>query len=94
MNWKHCSIFLLVLLLASCANRGIGPQGGPKDSIPPVPLHSDPEQGALEFKGKRIEVTFLPAINVAGGEGQEAGELSYEELTKQTQDAIERVLAR
>ena len=43
---------------------------------------------------KRIEVTFLPAINVAGGEGQEAGELSYEELTKQTQDAIERVLAR
>lgn len=65
MNWKHCSIFLLVLLLASCANRGIGPQGGPKDSIPPVPLHSDPEQGALEFKGKRIEVTFNEYIQLS-----------------------------
>ena len=47
-----------MLLLAGCANRGIGPQGGPKDSIPPVPLHSDPEMGALNFDGKLIIVTF------------------------------------
>ena len=58
MNLKHYSFILIVLLLASCANRGIGPQGGPRDSIPPVPLKSDPEIGALEWKGKRIEVTF------------------------------------
>ena len=58
MSWKSYSILVAILVLASCANRGIGPQGGPKDSIPPVPVHSDPEIGALEFKGKRIEVTF------------------------------------
>ena len=60
MNLRHYNILfaLLVLLFASCANRGIGPQGGPKDSIPPVPLHSDPEMGAVNFTGKQIEVTF------------------------------------
>jgi len=41
-----------------CANRGIGPQGGPKDSLPPVVLKSSPENGALEFHGKRIDVAF------------------------------------
>lgn len=54
-------LFLASLLIGSltgCANRGIGPQGGPKDSIPPVPLSSLPEQGALNFKGTRVEVTF------------------------------------
>ena len=45
-------------MLASCANRGIGPQGGPKDSVPPVPVSYEPEMGALEFKGNRIEITF------------------------------------
>ena len=58
MNLKHCSIILLSLLAVSCANRGIGPQGGPKDSIPPVPLSSVPEIGALNFSGNRLEVTF------------------------------------
>ena len=68
MNLKHFSLILLVVVLASCANRGIGPQGGPKDSIPPVPLKFEPELGALEFKGKKIEVTFdeyLQLDNVA-----------------------------
>ena len=55
---KTVYIIVATLLLASCANRGIGPQGGPKDTIPPVPLRYDPEPGTLEFKGKRIEVTF------------------------------------
>ena len=55
---KIIPILIATLIVTSCANRGIGPQGGPKDSIPPVPVHSEPEIGALEFKGKRIEVTF------------------------------------
>ena len=58
MRFRFYSIVFAVLLLASCANRGIGPQGGPKDTIPPLPLHSDPEIGTLNFKGKRIEVSF------------------------------------
>lgn len=58
MNLKHYSILLFVLLWASCANRGIGPQGGPKDTEPPIPLKSEPEMGALNWNGDRIEVTF------------------------------------
>ena len=58
MNLKHYSILLFVILWASCANRGIGPQGGPKDTEPPIPLKSEPEMGALNWNGDRIEVTF------------------------------------
>lgn len=55
---KIVAIIGVVLVCAGCANRGIGPQGGPRDSIPPVPLRSVPENGALEFTGNRIDVTF------------------------------------
>lgn len=54
-------IFIVVvstLILVSCANRGIGPQGGPKDSIPPLPVKAEPENGSVRFTGNRIEVTF------------------------------------
>ncbi len=58
MNLKHFSFILLAVFLASCANRGIGPQGGPKDTVPPMVRGCEPEMGVLEFKGKRIEVSF------------------------------------
>lgn len=51
-------ILIAGLSLAGCANRGIGPQGGPKDTIPPIPLKSEPENGCVNFQGDRIEVTF------------------------------------
>lgn len=49
---------MLALVLIGCANRGVGPQGGPKDSIPPVPVLYEPEIGSVGFTGNRIEVTF------------------------------------
>lgn len=55
---KRLYIVLAVMVMAGCANRGVGPQGGPKDTIAPSPVKSEPENGALEFHGKRIEVTF------------------------------------
>ncbi|MBR6118122.1 MAG: Ig-like domain-containing protein [Paludibacteraceae bacterium] len=55
---KILGIGLLVLLLASCANRGAGPQGGPKDTIPPVVRQCEPAQGTLNFSAKKIEITF------------------------------------
>ena len=68
MMKKQVYIFFVVLcacawlcgsvVFTGCANRGVGPQGGPKDSIPPVPKVSVPEQGTLNFKGNHIEVTF------------------------------------
>ena len=44
--------------MAGCANRGIGPQGGPKDSIPPQVLKETPVSGTLNYKGKRVEIQF------------------------------------
>ena len=46
---------LLGFLLHSCANRGAGPQGGPKDTIPPRILKSIPERGILNFNKQKIE---------------------------------------
>ena len=61
---KSLSIVLTVLVLAGCANRGVGPQGGPKDSIPPMAVKSVPENGAVNFTGKRIEITFNEYIQL------------------------------
>jgi len=55
---KGLSIIIVGLLLAGCANRGMGPQGGPKDETPPVELSAVPENGCVGFKANRIEVTF------------------------------------
>ena len=49
---------MLALTLVGCANRGVGPQGGPQDSIPPQAVKAEPENGTLNFTGKRIEITF------------------------------------
>lgn len=56
---RHIYIVVaLVLLLASCANRGQGPQGGPRDTIPPMVLVEKPINGTLLFTGKEIAIQF------------------------------------
>ena len=52
-------------LLASCANPGSGPQGGPRDTIPPVVVKESPLNGTLHFAAKRIEVQFDEYIQLA-----------------------------
>lgn len=50
-----------VLLPIGCANQGVansGPQGGPKDTIPPVLISATPENKTLNFKEKKIELLF------------------------------------
>ena len=49
---------LLLLFFSSCANRGIGPQGGPKDTIPPRMMKEQPLNQSVNFHGKKIEITF------------------------------------
>ena len=55
---------LTALVLVGCANRGVGPQGGPKDSIPPMAVKSVPENGTVNFTGRRIEITFNEYIQL------------------------------
>ena len=52
-------IYALAGFLAlSCANRGSGPQGGPKDVAPPVAVSSKPENGAINYRKQTIEINF------------------------------------
>lgn len=49
---------LLAFILHSCANRGAGPQGGPKDTIPPRIVKTIPENGILNFNKQEIEIAM------------------------------------
>ena len=51
-------VLFLLLFFSSCANRGIGPQGGPKDTIPPRMVKEQPLNQSVNFHGKKIEITF------------------------------------
>ncbi|HAH55429.1 MAG TPA: hypothetical protein DCM02_09155, partial [Flavobacterium sp.] len=50
-------LFLLVLILASCAKRG-SITGGLKDTLAPVLKSSYPKNFSTEFKGNEIKLTF------------------------------------
>ena len=47
-----------LLLAAGCANRGSGPQGGPKDTVPPTLLRETPHNGTCNFEGKMVVLQF------------------------------------
>lgn len=51
------SIFILLLIVVSCANP-VAPTGGIKDEIPPVFLGSNPVNKARNFKSDKIDLTF------------------------------------
>lgn len=48
----------LLLLTTQCANKGAGPQGGPRDTIPPVVVLELPVSGTRGFTDKKIEIDF------------------------------------
>ncbi|MBP5318900.1 MAG: Ig-like domain-containing protein [Paludibacteraceae bacterium] len=52
------------LLLCQCANRGSGPQGGPKDETPPSVVKSSPKNGTTGFKGTSITIDFNENISI------------------------------
>lgn len=49
--------FSLVLLFSHCAKKG-SPTGGPKDTIPPVIVKSDPANYSIHFNSKEIGIYF------------------------------------
>ena len=57
---------LIVLGLSSCANRGVGPQGGPIDSIPPSIVRTNPENGCLNYGKSTIDIYFNEYIQLDG----------------------------
>lgn len=49
--------FLLMLSFLRCANV-VSPTGGPKDTVPPIVLHSTPQNQATDFSDREIHITF------------------------------------
>lgn len=63
------AIFGYLLGSNSCANQGVGPQGGPRDSIPPLITNSSPQPFQTNFKGNEINLSFneyVVADNLTG----------------------------
>jgi hypothetical protein len=61
MNTRIYSRFILIailfILIGSCAKIS-SPSGGPKDILPPVVIKSNPANGAKNFTGKSLAITF------------------------------------
>ena len=55
---------LIIVFIYSCANRGPGPTGGPKDETPPRVMKSVPENGSMNFGKKEIQVDFDENISL------------------------------
>lgn len=55
---------IFFLALQSCANRGSGPKGGPKDTIPPVLVSAIPLNGNTNFSAKNITLEFNELVSV------------------------------
>ena len=50
-------VFVALLLFSNCAKKG-APSGGPKDSIPPIIIRSNPENYSINFNGDEIRIYF------------------------------------
>jgi hypothetical protein len=61
MNSRSLSRFLmyaaLLIITGSCAKIS-APTGGLRDKLPPVVIKSVPENGSVNFRGERFEITF------------------------------------
>ena len=64
ISFKLLLLLLSIGLISSCANLGTGPQGGPRDTIPPVVVKEVPTNGVLNFTGNKIEISFNEYIQL------------------------------
>ncbi len=58
---RHGYIVLYALFILSCA-RQTTPTGGPRDSIPPTLVQSQPQNGTINFKANSIQLVFNEAV--------------------------------
>lgn len=62
------SVFVIVVLFTifGCANRGVGPQGGPVDITPPKLVKSNPVDKALNVNSSSVELYFNEIVLLEG----------------------------
>lgn len=51
------AVLAWIVIISSCANQGM-PTGGPRDSIPPILVGTQPGYKALNYKGDNVRFTF------------------------------------
>lgn len=68
INRIHLRNILIAMISAfvlySCANRGQGPQGGPKDEVPPRVLRSTPADKSVNVSRTSVEIEFDENVNL------------------------------
>ena len=65
MKMAVCScLFLSLWLLASCANPGKGPDGGPYDETPPKIMSMTPMIGQNNVQPKKVSIVFNELIKL------------------------------
>jgi len=57
INTRLFLFLILIVFISSCAKIST-PSGGPRDKLPPVVIKSIPVDGARNFKGTKIAITF------------------------------------
>jgi hypothetical protein len=72
-------IYIVAITGSGCANI-VPPQGGARDSLPPILLKAEPGDSAINFKGNKITFSFDEFVEVQGIQEN----LSVSPLPKQT----------
>jgi hypothetical protein len=57
------AVLAWIVIISSCANPGM-PVGGPKDTIPPVLVKTEPVYRSVNYKGKDVKLTFNEYIAI------------------------------
>jgi len=60
----------LLLPLTGCANRGVGPQGGPKDTLGPVVAKMSVPNGARNVKSQQMVIQMNEYVQIEGATDQ------------------------
>jgi hypothetical protein len=70
MTLKYFLPFILcILFIAGCA-RQTSPTGGPKDTIPPKLISTNPKNEQINFNGRQIDLEFNEALNLNAAKEQ------------------------
>jgi len=62
-------IAIYIISTSSCANQGVGPTGGPKDTIPPVVVNTSPLNREINYTQNQLSLDFdeyVVADNLSG----------------------------
>ena len=62
---RYSLYIMVMILIAGCARRS-APSGGPKDSIPPVLVASNPKINSVNFSADEIRLTFDEWVKLDG----------------------------